>query len=256
METVVKKLGKFQFEKNYIYEEHKHSEYEINYINSGQCIMVIGGKSVALHKGDCVVIVPMISHNFIVSKDQTCSIMQLEVSGNSDKYLLENIQCLKLNNCTDILESLSYLYKYSKNCSEYYNNLFELELSKLFVIIAMHSQKENAFNKNFKHGPLNEVFEYIDSNYSDNINLDNLAKEHHISSRYLRKLFIQNTGLSAIDYITALRLEKAKDLLKNTKYSVSRIALDVGYNSCQYFSSIFKNKIGITPKEFRQQYII
>lgn len=258
MEITVKKLGKFQFEKSYIYEEHCHDEYEINYINSGKCIMVIGGKSIALDKGDCVVISPGIAHNFIVSKDRSCRIMQLEFFENSDRYSIGKIDFLRLTNCTDILESLSNLYKYRKNInsSEYFNKLFELELSKLFVIIAMHSDIEEAFQKKYEHHLLKGIFEYIDNNYGYNINLDNLAQEHNMSSRYLRKLFVQSTGLSAIDYITALRLEKAKDLLKNSKNSVSQIALDVGYNSCQYFSSIFKNKIGITPGEFRKQYII
>ena len=65
---------------------------------------------------------------------------------------------------------------------------------------------------------------------------------------------MEQVGFSAVEYMTMLRIERAKDLLKNTPVSISDIAMNVGYNSFQYFSLIFKKKTGVSPKDFRNQY--
>lgn len=252
----IKKLGRFEFAPHYIYEAHQHDEYEINYILTGRCIMTINEHKLPLRKGDCAVVEPGTRHNFMVSGTQACKITQFEFLTLSSDLFVQNEGCLKLTNCVDVLDSIEMLYFYRKSAaaSEYYNQLLDLELKKLFVLLNMHLEKAHTIHHICELNPLKEILAYLDEHYDRTIDLDRLASEYHISTRYMRKLFTRYIGFSAIDYITMLRLEKAKELLKNSSLSVSEIAIQVGYNSLPYFSAVFKKKIDTTPNSFRQQY--
>lgn len=256
----IKKLGKFEFLGNYVYREHAHDEIEINYISAGKCIMTIDQKKIPLRQGDCIFICPMTKHNFMVDGVRGCQIVQFEFLEAPAQLPFieaeENLKFSRLSNCSDILKSLNGLHTYHKNKekSEWYKKLFDLELKKLFVLLAMHKSTSDLIEKQYQSKPLQSVLEYIDHNYEYKVDFEVLSKENGVSSRYLRKIFMDQMHFSPIEYVTMLRMEKAKDLLKNTSKTVSAVSAGVGYNSLQYFSAMFKKKIGMTPKEFRQQY--
>jgi len=94
--------------------------------------------------------------------------------------------------------------------------------------------------------------EYIKSNYSDkDISLHTVAKEVSVSPNHFSTVFSRETGETFINYITGVRIEQAKVLLKTTQMRTSDIGYEVGYNDTQYFSYVFKKQTGMTPKEFR-----
>ncbi|HEY9054376.1 MAG TPA: helix-turn-helix transcriptional regulator, partial [Rectinemataceae bacterium] len=78
-----------------------------------------------------------------------------------------------------------------------------------------------------------------------------VAKEVFVSPSYFLSLFKQETGQTFVDYLTSLRVEKAKALLASTEKSVMEIADEVGFSNPNYFSSIFKKATGMTAKEYR-----
>ena len=94
--------------------------------------------------------------------------------------------------------------------------------------------------------------DYIHSNYMErNISLHSVAKEVNVSPNHFSTIFSQETGETLINYVTRVRLEQAKVLLKTTNMRTVDIANEVGYNDTHYFSYVFKKNIGVTPKEFR-----
>ncbi|MBQ0059931.1 MAG: response regulator [Lachnospiraceae bacterium] len=93
--------------------------------------------------------------------------------------------------------------------------------------------------------------EYIQLNYRSKINQSEVAAELYISPNYLSDLFKKNTGMKFSDYVTEVRLEKAKELLLDVHNKVGDIAELVGFTDPRYFSSVFRKKYGMTPREFR-----
>ena len=75
-----------------------------------------------------------------------------------------------------------------------------------------------------------------------------------MSSAYFSTVFSQTTGQSFITFLTSLRMERAKELLTNTRMRLSEIAMEIGYNEPNYFSHVFRKSTGVTPKEYRQQH--
>lgn len=96
-----------------------------------------------------------------------------------------------------------------------------------------------------------KVKEYIDENYNKNISLTSISKKFTISSSYLSTLFNTYIGKNFIDYITNIRLQKAKEYLKNSDLRINEISKEVGFRDPYYFSTVFKKNIGISPSEYR-----
>ena len=94
--------------------------------------------------------------------------------------------------------------------------------------------------------------DYIASNYSKDLILDDVSKELQISPYYFSKLFKKRTGSTFIEYLTNVRIERAKELLRNTNKSMKEICLEVGYSDANYFSRTFKKNVGVTPSEYKE----
>lgn len=95
------------------------------------------------------------------------------------------------------------------------------------------------------------VKEYIDNNYyRKDLNLAALSKQFYHSPDYIRKVFKRKLHVSITDYITRVRMIKAKNLLCGGKVKISSVCQDVGYSDVSYFSKVFKKYYGLTPSDF------
>ncbi len=144
------------------------------------------------------------------------------------------------------------------------NNLLEEILSieetrelQLWCRKLIENLAEQAFtSKDFKTGSLiRKAKDYIKFNYAKNITLEDVAMEINVSPQYLSKLFKEETRENFIDYLTAIRMKIAKDLLEKNDLSIKEICFHIGYSDPNYFSRIFKKNIGITPTEYKEELI-
>ena len=95
-----------------------------------------------------------------------------------------------------------------------------------------------------------EVKEYIKSNYRDEISLEQIAVKVCVTAYYLSRLFKKETGTNFNIYLTEYRLNAAKRLIRNTKMTIKEIAYETGFNSQAYFCRVFKKYFDITPSEY------
>ncbi len=94
---------------------------------------------------------------------------------------------------------------------------------------------------------------YIAERYNKDISLDEVSKEVDISPYYFSKLFKEETGENFIEYLTGLRINKAKQLITGSDMSMKEICTEVGYSDPNYFSRIFKKNVGVTPTEYKDR---
>ncbi|MEG0692651.1 MAG: AraC family transcriptional regulator [Oscillospiraceae bacterium] len=99
---------------------------------------------------------------------------------------------------------------------------------------------------------LNSALEYINDNYSYDINVKSLATHIGIDRTYLYRIFVENIELSPEQYLLKTRMTKAANLLKTTEYSVLQVALSTGYKDLSHFSNIFKKFFGVSPSNYRK----
>ena len=86
----------------------------------------------------------------------------------------------------------------------------------------------------------------------ETISRETITKELHISEGHISHLFKKETGVPLTEYITDMRIEKAKKLLTNSNDSIAEICEKIGYNYQAYFTKIFKEKTGMSPIQYRK----
>lgn len=94
--------------------------------------------------------------------------------------------------------------------------------------------------------------EYIEKNYTSNISLDDVSRIVNISPYYFSKVFKEETGENFIDYLTNLRINRAKELLLEGTLSMKEICNEIGYSDPNYFSRTFKKNVGVSPTEYKE----
>ena len=123
--------------------------------------------------------------------------------------------------------------------------------AKKMISQAITIRDQNSGNKN--RSILKTAVDFIDEHYMDeDISLNTAANVANVSSNHFSALFSQNMGQTFIEYLTTLRMNKAKELLRCTGMRSSEIAGEVGYKDAHYFSYLFKKTQGMTPSEYRK----
>lgn len=164
----------------------------------------------------------------------------------------------------DILKELSRIVTEKRPYIEMYccfEELFSLEKSfdeteiiKNFVDKVKNIRKEiNKFTVNSKNELVQAVCNTIVRNIEDNLSLQNIANLHFVNKAYLSHLFKQEMGMSFVDYLTMVKIERAKILLEYSKMKIYEISAKLGYSDTEYFSRTFRLAVGMTPSEFRQK---
>ncbi len=128
-----------------------------------------------------------------------------------------------------------------RDMKEFIHILFK----KLKAVIRVEDTEENV---------VEQIIHYIEENLGGDLSRAKLAARAYISEDYLSKKFALHTGMSIPNYVSARRMEKARDYFRNTARSVSEVATLVGYTNFSYFSKTFRDYAGCTPNEFRNRY--
>jgi len=143
--------------------------------------------------------------------------------------------------------NVQYLKEKIKNLL-YNRQLIKDSYGKELIVIADETAT-NPLDQQF----LNQFFEFIEANYNrQDFQIADLSKELSLSRSQLYRKTKALLGMSVSDYIQNIRLSKAEELLKKSELSISEIAYSVGYTSPEYFSTVFKNRYGVSPSNFEK----
>lgn len=101
---------------------------------------------------------------------------------------------------------------------------------------------------------IHSAIAYIEKHYTESISLEEVANHVGLTPQYFSTYFKEEMDCNLIDYITKLRIEKAKEIIRNSQMSVQEICFIVGYHDPNYFSRIFKKYVGITPTKYKKDF--
>lgn len=177
------------------------------------------------------------SKNNTVFRKKTYEFFVIILNELSNEYKLTTLSDIDLFKeiieCKEIDKISGFLKDLSRNCS------YEIE--------------KNVTKRNVKILILTS--NYIKENYNKNITLKYLAQHIGISNVYLSKIFKPYFGQSFNDYLTKIRIQKAKELLKNPFSTINEISSKVGYTDSNYFAKVFKKYTSMTPTEYRNKQV-
>lgn len=140
-----------------------------------------------------------------------------------------------------------YLYSCEQLVTEYssFSNMLNEMYSQLTQKNGTDYSMIKSCNSNFM-----SIIKYINANYEKDISLKSIADTLHMNPNYISQLFKKETGITYTQYLTDLRINKAKHLLQTTDLSINEVSEAVGFNDYFYFLKTFKKIVGITPGKF------
>ncbi|MEH7504016.1 response regulator [Neobacillus drentensis] len=137
------------------------------------------------------------------------------------------------------------------------NGTFKLEeymqRKKREIVIFLKKVKKSTLQKN--SNIIYEIEKYLQANFDRDVKLQEISEHFYISREYISRKFKQEFNVNMSDYIVKFRMNKAKSLLKNSQLKIYEIANMIGYQDDKYFRKVFKKVEGITPNEYRTEYI-
>ncbi len=157
------------------------------------------------------------------------------------------------------------LNEITEEINNYFNHKTYIGLSGEFSDIYRISDLYDKSNLNLQHEILkkdldkndqgkivNNAILAIKTSDLKDVSLEYIAKQIYVSPYYLSRIFKQETGENFINYVTKIRVEKAKELILNFNLDTNQIADIIGYNSTKYFLKVFKKYTDLTPREFKK----
>ena len=245
------------------YGPHRHLRIEINYVKKGNCVLYLDDESVTFREGEIMIITSGNNHLFEAGSEGT-TLMQLEFlpeifsyfnfkpeNGTTASMLAtlcsEENKVIKIVNNVCIMRVVQLIVNELELKSRYYQHLVVMYYAELLVLI--YRYMDEGYLPICTNDSLKKAIAYIRLNYQLEITMYDVAECAGISERYLRRLFSQYLNLSPLDYLNQLRINKAVELLKNTEMSVKEVCYLCGFRSPQYFSRIFKQQMGFSPRE-------
>lgn len=124
-------------------------------------------------------------------------------------------------------------------------------LMKAVLLMSFEDNKQDNEFKSKETTAVQEIVDYLSTNYNHNLSNEDLGKYFNYHPNYLSHLVLDYTGKTIQQYLIDLRISKAMDLLQNTQKSIGEIGDEIGGYSIHYFSRLFKKKVGFTPTQFR-----
>ena len=233
---------------NITYEVGCHSFREFIYVVSGKCMFKTLDSSILVSKGSGIAFNELSNQVLSLNGSLDCVVMCFQYKSESSFSVpslvyLDNAEFVNLG-----INSVKH-YSADKSFEFFSNQLIENEISRLEILA--EREYTLSHNANSDRVLFNKITTYIVDNFFEECKFEEVSKKFGISSRYLRKLFHSELGMSPVVYLGNIRIDMAKKFLATTSNNVSDIAGDVGFNSVQYFSKLFKKMTGISPSDFR-----
>lgn len=159
-----------------------------------------------------------------------------------------NIYCTgSVNSVRDVMLHIieqHYGEHVANQVSSHFTHELKLSYASSFLNIAGHNFHDDE--------AVIDIQEWMHKHFNEDINMQEISKSFELSQRSLNRRFKLATGLSPVQYLQEIRLEKAKELLKTSNLAIAEVAYNVGYPDSAYFSVLFKRIVSLSPSEYRR----
>ncbi|BBI35452.1 response regulator transcription factor [Cohnella abietis] len=177
-----------------------------------------------------------------------------------NKQSLSILDALKIHNIvtfyasTDHSSSPKEEYIFSKEQLNTLFHSFESMIESLKKLIKDLEKSDSLQNESKTYNAsLREVIKYINEHYRNDISIQSISKNFYLNPNYLSQLFKRELDVTFTEYLTTVRLQEAKGLLRSTGLTIGEIADQIGFRDYFYFIRLFKKHVQLTPKQYRNQ---
>lgn len=235
--------------------------HRIGFVKSQKGLLEGNGETIHVEAGDVVFIQPESTVTLRAERDKELEIFLIgftfwkeQTGEGSERRFAKGGTDFPLNGAfrvrshSQVLHLMEELHK----CNLSTDVVEEFRQRLLFERILYILVKDRASIENSENtlGSIEETIQYVEQHYMLNLTLETLAAKANVSPSYYSRMFKSLKGVSFSDYITGLRIGRAKVLLLLPASRLRDVAQSVGYNDEFYFSKMFKKVVGVSPSEY------
>ena len=231
---------------------HYHDLFEIYYIIEGSCLYFIDHHSYRLQAGDLVLIPEGVIHNTVYQNTGhsrlliNCAPRFIPAAARPKGYLYRNLEIA--DEVRRLMEAVEAEYNAADRFSE---DAVSCYLRLLFFLLARHPNHFDSAEE--RSSAVTRAAEWLQQHFTEDVTLPELAAQVAVSPEHLCRLFKKETGFGFREYLGLLRLQKAEQLLKESRAAtVAEVASLCGFADSNYFSVKFKELYGVSPKAFQR----
>lgn len=263
----------FEYTNDYYFSGETHNFWEFLYVDKGEVEVTAGNKQIHLIKGQIVFHKPNEFHNLwangvVAPNLMVCAFVCnspamdffkdkiLTISEKQKEYLAQIVSEAQKAYISPLNDpDLKQLVK-SLECEPGSEQIISICLEMLLLDFIRRgnanqlSRQSNAMRRRKEQDIVEQILQYFEKNISRNLTLEETCKDNFIGKSYIQKLFRSKTGGGVMEYFGRLRIEAAKQLIREGKYNFTEISQLLGYASIHYFSRHFKKISGMTPSEY------
>jgi AraC family transcriptional regulator, arabinose operon regulatory protein len=227
---------------------HKHGYFEMLYFQDGQADICFGADLKQIKPFNMVLYPPGLKHKEVPDFGHDLNVICLQMHIDSTVELSSSFQVTDYNNNLRGMfeEILNEYQNRSLHFREIANNL-----CRNILYLSGRYMKNNQGRPN---EIVNRCILFIHDNYSEHIDLEALARIAYASSSYIERIFNLELGTSPIKYIRQVRIEAAKKMICLETIPINDVATRVGFDDPLYFSRVFHQLTGLSPREYRKEH--
>ncbi|REE77703.1 AraC family transcriptional regulator [Paenibacillus taihuensis] len=260
----------------WVVPNHQHSSYEFHFISTGKGYVTLEDKTFTVTKNQCYLTGPHVYHSQKTDEHDPmdeCSLQcQIRLNASAPKHELEEAErILKLlnrpngSNHVDTNGCIGIFFGVLREIQEKrigYLMAIKQRMMELFIAAVrnLHGDKPNEpielpMNHS-DHSIVRHCILFLEDNYQNQITLEEAAASIHFSPRHLGRVFKTITGRTVHEYLMALRLNRARQLLEVSDESLEQIAQECGITNGSYLNTLFKKHFGISPNQHRKNCVL
>ena len=235
------------------------NDYQLLYIAHGKGHFFFNGKETIVTKGNMILFrpgEPQVYYYYSVDKTE---VYWVHFTGSEVERYLDHYELPNDKNVFFTGISPDYQWLYNQIIQELqlkranYEELLRILLRHILLMINRfvkedHTQGSDAFNE------IERATHYFNENYNKDISIEQYAEEHLMSKNWFINCFKKIMKVTPMQYILLLRISTAKNLLESSTKNISEIADTIGYDNPLYFSRLFTKYVGVSPKEYRNNF--
>ena len=234
-------------------------DYQILYIASGKAHFFFKeGAATIVTAGHMVLYRPKEMQKYVYYTSDQTDVYWIHFTGSQVKSLLKEhffpekdhiINCGTLPEYARIFQTMIQEMQLR---NPHYQELLAVLFKQLLITVSRQLQTQTTLT-GYLQSEIEYAIRHFLTHYNEELNIEEVAASHHMSTSYFIRNFKQYTGMTPLSYILKIRISNAQHLLETTTYNVNEIASFVGYDNPLYFSRLFKNQTGLSPSEYRKQ---
>lgn len=259
----------FEYTKDFAYSGELHDFWEIVYADKKSVVITAGAKELTLTAGQMYIHKPNEFHKIrcdgtqaansvILSFDCSCSelmsIAGMVINCTAEERRLMGLIISEAEDAfaTPLGTSYTKILEKSEDGDFGCEQMIQLYMEQLLIRLIRGNKRRVVSKVNINSALLPKICEYLENNIDKRLSFTDIQKEFNISASVIKRLFRDNMNCGIMEHFSRLKVDAAKQMIRENEYNFTEIAESLGFNTPQYFTTVFRRISGMSPSEYEK----